>query len=154
MDDKTHDSQPTVSPALIQPRYEFMKLDKHGKYRIRHRLRIRARDARKRAGNAAPPWLTQEHLETIENIYEAAEQKEVWSSIRQEVDHIIPINHPDVCGLHVPWNLQILSDRLNIFKNNKFDGTQQNEGWRAELPANGVVFEHDFMPDDEDDIPF
>jgi len=46
------------------------------------------------------------------------------------LDHIIPINHPLVSGLHIPCNFQFLSSEDNMKKSNSFDGTYDNEGWR------------------------
>ena len=83
---------------------------------------------------AMPKWLTSEHLKEIEALYvEAMELR--WLNENQElhVDHIIPLSNDNVCGLHVPWNLQVLSGSLNCKKSNKFDGTYDNKGWKDDL---------------------
>lgn len=61
---------------------------------------------------ATPGWVDQAALLAI---YEQA------ALSGKHVDHIIPLQHPDVCGLHVPWNLQLLTPTENMSKSNKFE---------------------------------
>ena len=47
------------------------------------------------------------------------------------MDHIIPLSHEKVCGLNVPWNIQLLTIEENNLKGNNFDGTNNNDSWRS-----------------------
>ena len=57
----------------------------------------------------------------INKFYEEAKRLTEQTGVVHEVDHIIPINHPKVCGLHVPENLQVLPRYINRMKGNKFN---------------------------------
>lgn len=69
-----------------------------------------------------PPWLTEEHLEQMENLYIHAKIVEDFTGEKQHVDHIEPLQGKDRCGLHVPWNLQVLPALENLKKGNRSAG--------------------------------
>lgn len=88
----------------------------------------RRRQASKRL--TTPNWLTPAQIDEMRAIYAEAQRLTDETGVPHHVDHIIPLTHPDVRGLHVPWNLQILTAEDNCRKNNAFDGTHENESWR------------------------
>jgi len=57
----------------------------------------------------------------IADIYRQAKAVTAETGIPHSVDHIVPLRGKMVCGLHVPWNLQILTSRENSRKGNRFD---------------------------------
>ena len=66
--------------------------------------------------NAQPEWVNKDD---IKEVYIMAKDIQWLSEEKMEVDHIIPLNSDKVCGLHVPWNLQIITKTKNIKKSNK-----------------------------------
>ena len=82
--------------------------------------KVNAKKAKRRAAKlkATPKWLTKRDFWLIEQFYE-------WSQYLDgphHVDHIVPLQGKDVCGLHVPWNLQVLTAEENLKKSNKLEG--------------------------------
>lgn len=80
-----------------------------------------------------PKWLTSDQKIQLQEFSQLTKALNKQAGRRAfTVDHIIPLNGENVCGLHVPWNLQILSIEDNASKSNKCDGTHENESWRKD----------------------
>ena len=95
-------------------------LDQYREMRKQNKIPQSTRVARRRAQklNATPLW-----ADRVENdyVYHAARViQEIYGTI-WEVDHVIPLIHDKVCGLHVANNLQLLSPIDNRRKSNKFE---------------------------------
>jgi 5-methylcytosine-specific restriction endonuclease McrA len=58
----------------------------------------------------------------IKEIYALAKSREKATGIKWEVDHIIPLQHKLVCGLHNEFNLQVIPQSINRIKHNKWEG--------------------------------
>lgn len=69
---------------------------------------------------ATPGWLTKEDWDYMNALYEEARRLTRETGVKHQVDHIIPINGRTVSGLHVPGNLQILTQAENVAKLNRY----------------------------------
>jgi len=83
------------------------------------RERNRLKDIRK-SHPAVPNWITAEHRKAIRAIYLHAADCRTVTGEEYHVDHIVPLKGETVCGLHVPWNLQVLPADVNTSKSNKW----------------------------------
>ncbi|PSJ16353.1 YdaU family protein [Nitrosomonas supralitoralis] len=63
--------------------------------------------------NASLYWLTKDHKFQIAEFYFKTDIQTSETGIAHEFDYIIPLRGKVVCGLHVHWNLQVLSASKN-----------------------------------------
>jgi 5-methylcytosine-specific restriction endonuclease McrA len=106
------ESDPEWAAHLDAYRKEYYSNNKH-KYIARNALR------EERIQRATPPWLTKEQRLEMELVYRDAAELTALTGVRHEVDHIHPIKGRKSCGLHVPWNLQVLTWKENSRKRNR-----------------------------------
>ncbi len=87
--------------------------------RDRHREAKAACAARGRAARigATPSWADRDKIAAF---YRLARKMTVETGVPHEVDHIIPLQGKNVCGLHVETNLQVITKSENSRKQNKF----------------------------------
>ena len=78
--------------------------------------------ARRRAAqdSATPAWLTAIDKAMIQEMYDVSEARYIQTGIKHHVDHIVPINGKSVAGMHVPWNLQVITAHENLSKGWRF----------------------------------
>lgn len=77
------------------------------------------RYARKR--QREPKWLSSDARMQILSIYAKARAMTVETGVKHHVDHIVPLVGKIVSGLHVPWNLQVITEHENCRKSNKWN---------------------------------
>jgi len=72
---------------------------------------VRSYKAKRRAAvlQATPPWLTKQQIADIALLYAEAERKFLETGIDHQVDHFVPLQGGTVCGLHVAWNMRVIT---------------------------------------------
>ena len=74
---------------------------------------------RRKHRQATPHWLTRKQKGEIRQLYQIAITMSRTTGEPYVVDHIVPLRGEDVCGLHVPWNLRVVTREENLRKSNK-----------------------------------
>jgi 5-methylcytosine-specific restriction endonuclease McrA len=74
---------------------------------------------KRRHREATPSWLTKDERLQMRNLYVQARKMTELTRERYVVDHIVPLRGDSVCGLHVPWNLRVITQDENLKKSNK-----------------------------------
>lgn len=78
-----------------------------------------ARDAKRRAAKlrATPAWSVDFF---VEEAYDLARLRTELTGVPYDVDHIVPLQSPLVCGLHAHTNLRVIPAAINRSKNNRY----------------------------------
>lgn len=75
---------------------------------------------RARKLKATPSWLSEDDFWMMEEIYGLAQLRTKVTGIKYSVDHIVPLQGKNVRGLHVPWNLRVITASENSTKHNAY----------------------------------
>ena len=83
---------------------------------------------------ATPSWAD---MSQINKVYAEARRMTLRTGVKYTVDHIIPLRHGRVCGLHVANNLRVIPEKPNIGKGNYWCPEQEE---MFEVPEQLTLF--------------
>ena len=107
--------------ALSRPPEDVIKYRKTWKTANPEIVLANDKHRRTKHKQATPKWLTQEHKTQIKQFYLDAMLVSKVTGIPYAVDHIIPLRGKLVSGLHVPWNLAVITREENSKKSNRIN---------------------------------
>lgn len=94
------------------------RIAKSRRWNMENKEAFAAREAARRTAQkaATPAWAD---WSAIEAVYVAASERTRETGLLHHVDHVVPLKSKVVCGLHVPWNLEVLPAFDNQSKGNR-----------------------------------
>lgn len=108
-----------IARAAARPAEEKRRLQAQYKDRNVDVVRADTSVRKRRHREATPTWLTKEERLQMRELYVQARKLTAVTGERYVVDHIVPLRGESVCGLHVPWNLRVITQDENLKKSNK-----------------------------------
>ena len=111
--------QTVIARAAARPTEEKRRLQAEYKNRNVDVVRADTSVRKRRHREATPRWLTPSERLQMRELYVQARKMTELTRERYVVDHIVPLRGESVCGLHVPWNLRVITQDENLKKSNK-----------------------------------
>ena len=111
--------QAVIARAAARPVEEKRRLQAEYKGRNVDVVRADTSVRKRRHREATPKWLTPAERLQMRDLYVQARKMTGLTRERYVVDHIVPLRGEEVCGLHVPWNLRVITQEENLKKSNK-----------------------------------
>jgi len=114
-----------IAAASIRPQH--VKREYQNAWKERNIIWVRAdtKSRRRKHREVTPKWLTTAQKATMREIYKMAITMTQTTGEQYVVDHIVPLRSHEVCGLHVPWNLRVITQEENLKKSNKLVAPQE-----------------------------
>jgi hypothetical protein len=120
----TANREQVIATAKTIPLHKKAQYKRDWKERNGDWVRADTKNRRRKHRDATPPWLTSVQKAAMRNMYRIAITMTQTTGEQYVVDHIVPLRSDYVCGLHVPWNLRVITQEENLKKSNKMLDTQ------------------------------
>ena len=108
-----------INNAATRPAHVLREYRNVWKTNNKTQIRADTKARRRKHREATPPWLTRKQKSEIRQLYQIAITMTQTTGEQYVVDHIVPLRSHEVCGLHVPWNLRVITQEENLKKSNK-----------------------------------
>ena len=108
-----------IAAAKTRPAAQLREYRNTWKENNKTQVRADTKARRRKHREATPPWLTRKQKSEIRQLYQIAITMSQTTGEQYVVDHIVPLRSDVVCGLHVPWNLRVITQEENLKKSNK-----------------------------------
>lgn len=113
-----------IAAAQTRPAEQLREYRNAWKENNKVQVRADTKARRRKHRQATPRWLTRAQKSQIRQIYQIAITMSQTTGEQYVVDHIVPLRSEEVCGLHVPWNLRVITQEENLKKSNKLLDSQ------------------------------